>query len=433
MSIGHDDPPPTRGGTSAPESHPARPAGRADIGRTADPDRWPPPYPGTVFDEDRWGSTLRRVAQPVATFGIAGLLFVDATIGRRVLHAHGYATLAGLVVLAAVTFRRHSPTAAALFAAAASVAVSLMVARADLTVWSRFIDGGSWPGLAESVGLVLLAGLAARSATPPAAIAAVGAVAAALVAACSVRYDGPYSSVLTALALAGLAVTVGVGAYVRDLDERRRRESIRTRQDERMAIARELHDVVAHHVTGIVVQAQAARLVADSRPDAVADALAEIERAGSEAMGAMRNLVGSLRDERDRAPLAPLAAMTDVRALAERSAALGLPVRLHVEDVDDALPGDVAMSVHRIVREALTNARRHAQDATSVDVWIQQVDTDLRITVRDDGRRLRASRSTTGFGLTGMAERANALGGRFMAGPLPEGGWMVRALLPLQP
>ena len=151
-----------------------------------------------MFDEDRWGSTLRRVAQPVVTFGIAGLLFVDATIGRRILHAHGFATLAGVAVLVAVSFRRRSPVAAALFAAAVSIGLSLVVARADLTVWSRFIDGGSWPGLAESVGLVLLAGLAARWATPPAAIAAVGAVAVALVAACSVRYEGPYTGLLTA-------------------------------------------------------------------------------------------------------------------------------------------------------------------------------------------------------------------------------------------
>lgn len=275
----------------------------------------------------------------------------------------------------------------------------------------------------------MLAGFAARSASSAQAAFAVGSVGVAMAFIAWGRYEGPYEEVLGALLLGGLACSAGVGFYLRSLEASRLRDTSRARQEERLAIARELHDVVAHHVTGIVVQAQAARLVADSRPDAVADALAEIEAAGSQAMGAMRHLVGTLRSEGEAAPVAPTVAMRDVRELADQTTAAGLSVDLHVDADESSVRCEVAASVHRIVRESITNVRRHAVEATRVVVRIAQVGDELRVTVSNDGRP--STRRGSGFGLPGMTERAEAIGGRLMAGPLSGGGWIVAAVLPL--
>lgn len=382
-----------------------------------------------MIDHERWQAILARLVSPIATAATAALLVLDATLGRRMLHAHEYPTAAGLFVLGAVAFRSYGGSGATIVASAVSISMSVLVSASDLRVWSRFIDEGAWPGLAETFGLALLAGWSTRWSRPSAAVAAVSAAACAFVTIATVRYDGPDAGVLAVFLLAGLATTVGIGVYLRMVEMSRAHELLRTRQDERLTLARELHDVVAHHVTGIVVQAQAARLVAESRPDAVGDALAAIEAAGSEAMSAMRQLVGTLRDDSRAAPVSPAAALADVRELAARSAAMGLPVRLHIEGVDDTLAAESATSVHRIVQEALTNARRHARGATVVDVWITQVDGELRVVVRDDGQPVRGRRRS-GYGLRGMAERANALGGRFAAGPHPDGGWIVQVRLP---
>jgi signal transduction histidine kinase len=239
--------------------------------------------------------------------------------------------------------------------------------------------------------------------------------------------------VRTAL-LIGLGGCVGGGLLLREIDRERVNETERARHDERIAIARELHDVVAHHVTGIVVQAQAAQLVADSRPAATASALASIEHAGSEALAAMRRMVGALRDDNADAPISPAATIRDLHDLAARSTALGLPVRLVIDEAGELsreLPIELAVSIHRIIREALTNARQHAVGATVVDVSVARNGGQLDVTIRDDGRPLRGERRNGGFGLVGMAERVHALGGVFFAGPVAEGGWQVHARLPL--
>jgi signal transduction histidine kinase len=244
-----------------------------------------------------------------------------------------------------------------------------------------------------------------------------------------VRYEGPYATVLGGLLLGSAAATIGGGLYLRSLEVNRHRETEQVRQDERLAIARELHDVVAHHVTGIVVQAQAARLVGDSRPDAVVDALADIERAGSEAMVAMRHLVGSLRAEHDAAPLTPAATLREVHELVDATRRAGVPVELALELDGTSLPAELAASVHRIVQESLTNVRRHARHVSLVQVLVGQVRDEVRIVVADDGER--SGRRGSGFGVAGMTERAEALGGRLAAGPRPERGWAVTAVLPL--
>jgi signal transduction histidine kinase len=232
-----------------------------------------------------------------------------------------------------------------------------------------------------------------------------------------------------------------VGGYLRWLDWQRDVAAATARRDERLDLARELHDLVAHYVTGIVVQAQAAQMVAEQRPEAARSALANIERAGTDALGAMRQMVGSLRAPGGAGVGAGAgttaaelpAGSTGLRELVEQSNVAGLPARLGLHGVDpEALPPAVAASVHRIVQESLTNVRRHGVDVTRVDVDLVRHDDRVEIVVRDDGQGAVRPAHGGGFGLVGMAERTTALGGDLDAGPLPEGGWQVRARLPLR-
>jgi len=226
-----------------------------------------------------------------------------------------------------------------------------------------------------------------------------------------------------------------VGGYLRWLDWQRDQAAATARRDERLDLARELHDLVAHYVTGIVVQAQAGQMVAGRRPEAAHDALASIERAGTDALEAMRRLVGALRSP-DGSPIVELpAGSAGLHELVQQCNAAGLPARLHLHDVvPEDLPPAVAASVHRIVQESLTNVRRHGVDVTTVDVDLARRGARVEIVVHDDGRATAPpvrSGLSGGFGLVGMAERTSALGGTLDVGPHPDGGWEVRASLPL--
>ncbi|MEU4516632.1 histidine kinase, partial [Nonomuraea wenchangensis] len=227
--------------------------------------------------------------------------------------------------------------------------------------------------------------------------------------------------------LAGLAA--GLGA--RGLAARRAAMAEAVRRHERLQLARELHDVVAHHVTGIVLQSQAAQVLARRRPEQVENALTGIETAGADALAAMRRLVGLLRDAAPPAPpqesLAGLAARFD-----------GPPVHLRLPepDEDGAWPPEITGTVYRVVREALTNVSRHARAARSVHVTVAREPGTLTVEITDDAppAPARRRRAAAGYGLLGMRERVTALGGTLHAGPRPGApGWSVRAALPLPP
>jgi signal transduction histidine kinase len=241
-----------------------------------------------------------------------------------------------------------------------------------------------------------------------------------------------------------LLVSVAAGVYFRARD-RERNQTVKAavtsaQQGERMALARELHDVVAHHVTGIVVQAQAALMVAEKNPDVAVPALEKIERSGTEALAAMRTLVGSLRDgtaawaagNTDMADQATTNLAGDLEGLAENFP--GPPVELEL-NLPDELPHEVGRSVLRLVQESLTNVGKHAPDATTVHVLVAQTPSDtLHIRVTDDGstRPVNPAGGSGGYGLVGMRERVELLGGRFDAGPSGYVGWSVEAWLPLR-
>ncbi|MEU5428665.1 histidine kinase [Streptomyces olivoreticuli] len=229
-------------------------------------------------------------------------------------------------------------------------------------------------------------------------------------------------------------LTVVVAAYsllLRNQSGQRVRDMAAVRTAERLELARELHDLVAHHVTGIVVQAQAARFTSLDGPAAAA-AFERIETSASESLNAMRRLVGVLRE--GDAQTEPLAGLPEVRALTEAFVRTGPPVVLYIEQgLEDWIPGDVAAGVHRVVREALTNIRKHAADATAVRIGVRGVAAGIELRIADDGRNaatLSEKARGGGFGLVGLSERAKAMGGLLRAGPAPEGGWEVTALFP---
>ncbi|MFF4249952.1 sensor histidine kinase [Streptomyces sp. NPDC001663] len=249
----------------------------------------------------------------------------------------------------------------------------------------------------------------------------------------SVKDGGTLGVMVGGLVLIGLVA--GLAAYLRSLDYRRTVAVTDTRREERVAIAADLHDFVAHHVTGILVQTQVARVMATTQPENLDPVLAGIERAATETLASMRRTVGVLRDTgdepADRRPVGDLAAVT---GLTEGFASPVQKVTLHRDPtVPDDLPHEVQAAAFRVVQESLTNVRRHAADAAQVTVRLSY-DTDrLSVAVADDGRggtQLPAAAHGGGFGLVGLKERVTALGGDLHAGPRAGDGWEVRAEFP---
>lgn len=228
--------------------------------------------------------------------------------------------------------------------------------------------------------------------------------------------------------IGGVAVVVtaaAVGAVLRARAMLRTRQLDDVRQLERERLARDLHDTVAHHLTAIAITAQAGLAVADRRPEAATDALRRIDDEATRTLAETRKVLRMLRTEDAAAPERPL---DDLAGLASAGGP-GPAVEVEVGDGLGLSP-TVAAAVHRIAQEAVVNARRHAQDATIVRVRVDRRDSDVELTVTDDGRH--ATRSEQGFGIVGMTERAALLGGRLEAGPSPTGGWTVTAVLPAE-
>ena len=216
----------------------------------------------------------------------------------------------------------------------------------------------------------------------------------------------------------GLAFRWRAGARARELD--------RVKLLEREQLARDLHDTVAHHVSAIAIQAQAGTAVASTDPDAAARVLRVIEGEASRTLDEMRSMVRVLR--RDDAPdLAPSPGIADLRHLA-RAEGGGPAVEVELVGDVEALPPAIAAAVYRLAQESVTNARRHARNATRVDVRVQVDAAGIRLDVRDDGDA--AASAAPGYGITGMIERATLLGGTCEAGAAPGGGWAVTAVLP---
>jgi signal transduction histidine kinase len=221
----------------------------------------------------------------------------------------------------------------------------------------------------------------------------------------------------------------------RDREERARRAVT----DERIRIARELHDVVAHHMSVIAVQAGMARYVLRTDPDTAGAAMGTVLATSTEALHEMRRMLALLRvgaDTEDAAPVSydPSPGLPGIPALVDRVRAAGVPVRTSITGVPRALPPGLQLCIHRVVQESLTNVLKHAAPATAT-VTLDYGGDRFTAVVRDDGTRTTPDRGAgrAGQGLIGMRERATLYGGTVHAGPRPGGGFEVRLVLPLPP
>jgi signal transduction histidine kinase len=229
--------------------------------------------------------------------------------------------------------------------------------------------------------------------------------------------------------LAVLAAAAAGGASFRYRAESRRRALDQVRSQERVGLARELHDMVAHHVSAIAVQAQAGQAMAGQRPDAALEALAVIEGEASRTLAEMRAMVRVLRDGAP-AEYTPRLGVADLASLARRDPVPVVDVEVP-GDLDE-LPLQVDAAVYRLAQEALTNALRHARNASRVEIRVVEGGGRLRLRVTDDGQIDPVRPASHGFGLLGMTERVQLLGGTLRAGPTPGGGWTVDAELPTE-
>ncbi|MER7070541.1 sensor histidine kinase [Terrabacter sp. NPDC000476] len=224
-------------------------------------------------------------------------------------------------------------------------------------------------------------------------------------------------------------LVVALGAVFRYRADLWHRQQLEIRNQERVGLARELHDVVAHHVSAIAVQAQAAGLVVGTQPEKAAEVLAAIESEASTTLAEMRSMVRVLREE-DAVDYSPQRGVADLPSLARANGVPTVEVSLQGASTRLARPVDAAL--YRLAQESLTNAVRHARNATRIEIEVRREGGAVRLRVRDDGLTDLGARQEPGFGLLGMAERTQLLGGSFSAGPEPGGGWSVEAVLPAE-
>jgi signal transduction histidine kinase len=220
-----------------------------------------------------------------------------------------------------------------------------------------------------------------------------------------------------------------------ELERARAELARRAVTEERLRLARELHDVVAHSISMIAVQSGVGAHVADTHPEEAAKALGAIEATSRATLIELRRLLGVLRqDSEPQGSLSPVPGLADLDSLLSEVAKAGLAVKLQVHGTRASLPAGVDLSAYRIVQEALTNVVKHAGPARA-QVVVGYHDRDVTVEILDDGRGAATStgegRAGTGHGLIGMRERVAAFGGDLEAGPGPDGGFRVAARLPL--
>jgi signal transduction histidine kinase len=252
------------------------------------------------------------------------------------------------------------------------------------------------------------------------------------------------STIAVALGHMGLGDTVGgfvvlalvfaLAMALRYRSAARRRELEQVRLLERERLARDLHDTIAHHVSAMAIRAQAGLATAATNPTAAVDALRLIDAEASRALSEMRTMVRYLRDDQPgaesvRSPVTPNPGIAELANLTAHRHG-GPSVDVEIVGEIDSVPQSVASAIYRLAQESVTNAHRHARHATRIAVRVVADDRAVHLRVSDDGEAVAGSAGTSGFGLVGMAERARLLGGVCEAGPNPDRGWTVAAVLP---
>jgi signal transduction histidine kinase len=335
------------------------------------------------------------------------------------LHQWGRGVPTALLQVAPLLLRRRYPRAVLGLITAAWIAQAIAVS--------------ALPPVPTVVAVYTVAANLARTEGLQAAVAATAATSLATLAL------GEYDRVLPYLVFLAAAWVVGDNlgtrrAYTRALEERAERlereqaaEQARAVAEEQARIARELHDVIAHNVSVMVVQAAAANDVFDSRPERAREALQAIEASGRSALAEVRRLLGVVRE--DGAEYTPRPGLDRLDELVAQVRAAGLAVAVSVEGAPRPLPAGVDLSAYRVVQEALTNTLKHA-DATRAHVALRYREDELAVEVRDDGSGA-GNGDGPGHGLIGMRERVTAFGGSLETGPRNTGGFGVSARFPL--
>ncbi|GGM22726.1 two-component sensor histidine kinase [Streptomyces fumigatiscleroticus] len=386
----------------------------------------------------------RRIAAVCAAVPLSAVVAAEGADTGSVPLAVAWTLSGGLLTAAAAT-RRDRFDAVAAAGVLASCLVTLVTSRGSARPETTF-------GIVETGALLLVVVRAVRLCPPLRATAlATGALVAVTVIILRLppsEYE-PLVPVLVPALWCAVALTAVLGLYLRLLDRYRVREHEAGIQAQRLEYARELHDFVGHHVSAIIAQTKAVRYAtAAGRPPAPEELdglLADIEEAGSQAMRSMRGMVAVLREPDGPAPTAaePGGRLADLRTLTDGFSATGPAVTLALDPrlAAGTLPPGVATTVHHVVREALTNVRRHARRARTVTVDVRLDGGTARpavlVSVTDDGPDAAAAdedavrRSRPRYGLVGLSERAALVGGTVTAGPRAGVGWIVEARVPL--
>jgi signal transduction histidine kinase len=374
-----------------------------------------------------WLSRHPRLVDGIPAF-LLGLLAVTQTVAQR--HSPALLSVLAILMVAPIVVRRAHPVAAFAWSAAVGAVVVLIP--------------GSKPNSADLAILILIYTVAKygsrRASLPALAVCVGGSIVGALM-----WIPGIDGSALTSILFIGPAVISWVlgdsmryrRAYLLALEDRAARlEAERDAQAkvaaaaERARIARELHDVIAHNVSVMVVQADGAGYALQHEPDRTRQALAAIAQTGRDALTEMRRLLGVLRDGDEGAHLAPQPGLAQLRELVDQARLAGMSVSLTVDGEPRPLPEGAELAAYRVVQESLTNTRKHAGLAVAASVTLRFQPGCLVLRVTDNGRGAAAA-GGAGHGLAGMRERIAMYGGTMEAGPMPDGGFQVTAWLPV--
>jgi len=374
-----------------------------------------------------WFDALILVALGLGLFGaVASRGMADGPTGPLWFDA-----LAVVAIVTPLFFRRRFPFGAPI-AVGAAVALTALIDE-------RLVPKDFIPFLAGCAAVFLVGLLRERRLAIAGIVLAIGVEA-------LVAYRDPLKNLSAFIATCivfGLIWTVAfaLGRKFEEADEAKKRAAQAEREreeraraavtEERARIARELHDVVGHSVSVMTVQASAVRRLLRPEQEREREALLIVERTGREALAEMRRMVGVLRRPEEGPALAPQPSLEHVGRLVEQAREAGLSVELRVEGDPQPLPAGVDLTAYRLVQEGLTNAIKHAR-AERAQVVVCYGNGDLEVTVSDDGRGA-GSGDGGGHGLVGMRERVAVFGGELEAGPRVEGGYRLRAKLPVVP
>ncbi|KMS66209.1 histidine kinase [Streptomyces viridochromogenes] len=366
---------------------------------------------------------------------------MDAFAGRSMHYrwTSWLPVVSGPLACAALLWPGRRPSTQVRAALAAGCSLALTV---GIGVFAGVNGAGTW-GFLEGVVLLVLLSRAVRAVSRPGIAVAVSAALAVAVIAIplrwlpmDIRYDGQASITGSLLMTLGVGLALAWGLRARLLEEQRARDIAAVRQRQRLELAHDLHDFVAHHhhVTGMIVQANAALALQHTAPEQVGPLLENITRSGSETLDSMRRLVRVLRED-DHEGVRPGEVWAEIARLVSVFSEGGAGVQLHVGAAarEVRLAPEVETSVHRVVQEALTNVRRHAHGA-AVAVRVDADGPRLRVEVHNTAPAARHAvpvGGRGGFGLVGLRERVEAVEGALTAAPTDDGGWRVTADFPM--